>query len=225
VQRISSLPLLPLLPTRCGVCRSVGSSPCRECRKVLIEHPSVDVHRPFGCASITAPFAYTGEVRELVKSVKYRHNPRGLSYFAGQIAVVMAADIASDIDCVTWAPTSIQRQRKRGFDQAEVLAGYVGLLLGVPVRPTLTHRAGVTGQTGHTRQQRAARSDGSLFAPLFVPLVPPVFAPFSRPEVAGSRLMIVDDVVTTGATLRAATTVLLEMGAERVHAAVAAATP
>ena len=111
-------------------------------------------------------------------------------------------------DVVTWAPTAPGRRRARGYDQAEVLARAVGRSLGVPVRGLLrrTDRAGP--QTGRRRAERLAR------APTFV-------ATRRVPD----RVVVVDDVVTTGATLQAAASALVAGGAHSVRAVAAAATP
>jgi predicted amidophosphoribosyltransferase len=113
------------------------------------------------------------------------------------------------VDVVTWAPTAPGRRRARGYDQAEVLARAVARALGVPARGLLrrTDRAGP--QTGRRRAERLARA--------------PTFAVAARRVPA--RVLVVDDVVTTGATLHAACSALVAGGAESVRAVAAAATP
>jgi len=113
-----------------------------------------------------------------------------------------------EVDVVTWAPTSVGRRRRRGYDQAELLARAVAWRLGVPCRRLLTRvEDGSDPQTGRTRQER-------LVGPSFV----------ARRRVRGA-VLLVDDVVTTGATLRSAEAALRAGGATAVHCIAAAATP
>ena len=111
------------------------------------------------------------------------------------------------VDVVTWAPTSSARIAERGFDQAELLARAVAKELGLPCR-RLLYRAHGAPQSGH---DRAAR----LLGPAFRARAP-------RP---GLRVLLVDDVVTTGATLHAAAQSLLDAGIADVRCIAAAATP
>jgi predicted amidophosphoribosyltransferase len=111
------------------------------------------------------------------------------------------------IDVVTWVPTTRERRMSRGHDQAETLARMLGRSLGVPVRKLL-ERETVGHQTGHSREQRLVGV--ALRARLF--------------SIPGT-VLVVDDVVTTGATMRMAERALYLAGAARVVCIAVAATP
>lgn len=147
--------------------------------------------------------AYDGVGRELVARLKYR-NARGSVPF---LARGMAAVVEDEVDLVTWAPTTPARLRSRGFDQARLLARAVAVGLLVPCRPLLRRRPGPP-QTG---RDAVARHAGPVF--------------LARRPVDGRRILLVDDVVTTGATVGAAARALREAGAAEVHVVAAARTP
>jgi predicted amidophosphoribosyltransferase len=154
-----------------------------------------------------ALLAYEGAGRELLARLKHR-NQRGALGGLGRAA---AALVAAPPDVVTWAPTSARRRRERGFDQAELLARVVGRALGRPARRLLVRAPG-EAQTGRSR---AERWTGPSFRPA---------GPGRRPALRGRAVLVVDDVVTTGATLAAAAAALRPSGAV-VHGLAIARTP
>jgi predicted amidophosphoribosyltransferase len=143
-----------------------------------------------------------------VLALKYGNRRLVARHLAGLVVNAIVADGHHlGIDAVTWAPTSSARRQRRGFDQAELVARTVARQLGVPCR-RLLERDGEGAQTGRTRLER-------LRGPEFR----------TRPSVAGRRLLVVDDVVTTGSTLQAARRALEAAGAEVVGLYAVAATP
>lgn len=189
------------LPTTCPVCGAQGPAPCAGCAAELRPAPALPA--PPGLDSCAALLTYAGAGRELVARLKYRNARASVPFLARG----MAAIVPYDIDLVTWAPTTPARRRRRGFDQARLLARAVARERGVPCRPLLRRRAG-PAQTG---RDAAARHSGPGFA--------------ARGAAGGRRILLVDDVVTTGATVAAASRALREAGAGEVHAVAAARTP
>jgi predicted amidophosphoribosyltransferase len=155
---------------------------------------------------VVVALPYAGRVRDIMLGLKYRNRRAVARHLAGLLVNRLVAEgLHDDYDAVTWAPTTGSHRRQRGFDQAEVIARTAARQLHLPSRRLLVRRGGGSGQTGRSRSER-------LHAPDFA----------ARPGVAGLRVLLVDDVVTTGSTLQAACTALEQAGAEVVPAAVAA---
>jgi predicted amidophosphoribosyltransferase len=155
--------------------------------------------------ALRAAFVYDGVARELIARLKYR-NERGVLPW---VAACMAEELdpAWAFDAVTWVPTTHARRAGRGFDQAELLARRLAALVGVPARRCLV-RGGGAPQTGAPWAQRR---------------VGPAFA--ARGSQGETSLLVVDDVLTSGATLTRAGAVLRGAGARHVSGLVAAWRP
>jgi predicted amidophosphoribosyltransferase len=189
------------MPCTCAVCGAAGPAVCGVCARRVVA-----VGRffgPPGLDSCRAAFAYEGAGRELVLALKYR----GFRAVVRPVARAMAATLPpGQFDVVTWVPTSARRRRQRGYDQARLLARALAREMGLPCRNLLRRRPGAP-QTGKSRSQRG---------------VGPVLV--ARRRVSG-RVLLVDDVLTTGATLAAASIAARRAGAQAVHGVTAAATP
>lgn len=190
------------LPTTCPVCGAQGPAPCGGCAALLRRAPALPP--PVAVGSCAALLAYEGAGRELVARLKYRNARGSVRFLARGMAALVTA---GEVDVVTWAPTTPARLRARGFDQARLLARGVARRLGLPCRPLLRRRPG-PGQTG---RNAVARYGGPEFA--------------ARRRLDGARVLLVDDVVTTGATVSAAARALRSAGAAEVRVVAAARTP
>ncbi len=184
--------MVPMIfETRCAGCDAPGTAICTTCRFALVGRaPQDQAH------GVIAALPFTGRVRQVVLGLKYRNRRAVGRHLAGLIVNrLVALHAYQDVDVVTWAPTSARRRRERGFDQGELLARTVARQLGLPCR-RLLDRQGEGTQTGKGRSER-------LQGPVFV----------ARPDVAGQRVLVIDDVVTTGSTLLSAAGALEERGA------------
>lgn len=188
-----------LLNAMCAGCNQPGEILCRRCRFALASSPA-----KVGDGGVATALPFEGVARQVVLGLKYR-NRRAV---ARHLARFMVRRLhLGKVDLVTWAPTSPARARARGFDQAELLARAVARELGVPCR-RLLYRAHGVAQTGRSRAQRL---EGPSFR--------------ARSPRPGLQVLLVDDVVTTGATLLAARDALLGVGVGSVVCVAAAATP
>lgn len=194
-----------IFDSRCAGCGLVGPVLCRTCRFAL----AAPVALPRS-GDVIAALPFAGRPRQVILGFKYG-NRRQLGHHVAGLLVnrLLAAGVRPhDLDVVTWAPTSRRRRRQRGFDQAELVARRVAVQLGLPCRRLLEREGDDAPQTG---RNRAARLHGPVFR--------------ASPRAAGERVLVVDDVVTTGATLRSAADALHRAGARSVVRSALATTP
>lgn len=192
----------PWFPAACASCGAFGPSPCEICVGGL--SPADEGPVPEGLDSLSALLRYDGGSRPFVAAVKYRGARASLATFAPALAGLVGRRSSGVV--LTWAPTTDERRRRRGFDQAETIARLVSRSCRIPVGPLLRRLPGPP-QTGRSRSERI---DGVHFLA-------------SAPVPA--EVVVCDDVVTTGATLSAAAAALRQAGGGIVHGLALTRTP
>ena len=158
---------------------------------------------PFVRAARSACWIPGGAAGSIVHSLKYG----GWTAIAGQMAermmrIAWPADVVVERTTLVPVPLSRMRERERGFNQSTLLALELGARWRVPVWPDCIERARATHtQTRLTPEQRRVNVAGAFRA-----------VPGAAPRLRGAHLVLVDDVVTTGATLLACATALFDAG-------------
>jgi ComF family protein len=189
--------LAPPLCWGCGAPAARDGPLCAGCRSALrwLEPETILVSG----VSYWAPVAYEGPARDLVRALKFR----GAAGIADQLAAAMLARAPPElVDNRTLVPVPLHaaRLRRRGFNQAELLAAAIAARSGLPRARALRRHGGHSQQVGRGRADRLTAVRGSMRAQ------PPV------PD----RVLLVDDVITTGATLAACAEALRDAGAADV---------
>ncbi len=176
-------------PPVCEVCgRPIKKGKiCRECKKGR----EFDVVRGYGL--------YEHPLKEIIKIFKYRHSPSLGKRLARFLYLAMEkAPVLFKVDFITPVPVHFLRRMERGFNQCDVLAHELSELTGIPVRNVLYKKKITLPQALLSHDKRKTNLRGAFRV---------------KEEIDGKRILLVDDVLTTGSTLEEAARVLKENGA------------
>jgi len=209
LQRLSAL----LFPPKCVLCRGIlkenETDLCHSCRCDTTEFKSRNVSLPH-LAQWTALWYYEENVRRSILRFKF-HGARSYAESYGRLLAMKILSEDMDFDILTWVPISSLRKWRRGYDQVELLARAVGNELDVaPVQCLKKHRHNKPQSGLGDAAQRRANVLG-------------VYRCIQPEHVRGKRVLILDDVMTTGATAGECARVLLTAGAKAVLCATVAA--
>lgn len=185
---------------RCGEPFAVATLPCAPCGQCLIAPPPWDQFRFYG--------VYEGLTRQLLLRAKF-----GVEHATLRALGTLLAHCCADLprpDAIIPMPLHPTRLLQRGANQAQELARPVAALFGAPLRADLLIRTVPSRpQTGLSRAERTRNLRNAFTA---------------APQVQGKTLLLVDDTMTTGTSLRRAVNALMQQGAYTVHVAVVART-
>ncbi len=184
--------LLQKVPARCYKCQrwSAAARTCQACRR---QTPL------YGALAITP---YTGVAKQVIHRLKFERAQAA----ADDIARVLAEGLSVADVLITHVPTAERRVRERGYDQAALIAKALARRLNQPYLPLLA-RIGDQRQVGQQRDVRAQQ-------------LRQAFRPIHATSLTNKHILLIDDVLTTGATCEAAARALRSSGARRVSAAV-----
>ena len=204
-----------LFPPKCPFCGKVldRTGICPECEKALPWTTEAQCLRMLpGGTRCAAPLWYEDLAREGLLRFKFQGVSAAAEPLGALIAQCAAEQFSGEFDTVTWVPVSRKRLRERGYDQAELLARAACRLWDTkPVR-LLEKSTDNPAQSGLT--EAAARRANVLG----------VYEAYGPDIIRGRRILLVDDICTTGATLSECVRVLKDAGAEEVVCAAVALT-
>lgn len=178
----------------CGIEKGVDNFLCGRCREKLYEHKGgqSDIK---GLKAYCA-FDYYGYARKIVRGFKYSDK----RYLASFMAQEMAKAIAREYDFITYVPLHKKRRKCRGFDQAELLAKALSKQTDIPFIKALERKRNTPTQTKLNAKEREENMAGA----------------FESVCEVGGKTLLVDDVLTTGATAYECARVLKKAGSDSV---------
>lgn len=192
-------------PRHCPFCGApVGKELlCDKCRHTL---PFTNEHalRTGTFGQCAAPLYYEGQVREAILQFKFKAKLGGLSCFGMLMAECAAEHYSGAFDAITWVPVSKKRLKKRGFDQTRYLTA--SMCVDWHVQPIETLRK-VMDNPAQSSLESAEERRANVLG---------VYEAVNAEQIRGKRLLLVDDILTTGATLSECVRVLKEAGAAEV---------
>lgn len=193
-----------LFPPRCAWCGRVGvKGACPSCEKAL-PRSKRPMHEGAGYGRCVAPFAYRDLAREGVLRFKFRGAQLSAATFGEELARCAAEWYGGEFDLVTWVPVSDKRRRERGYDQAELLAREMARHWDCePVQLLRKTRDNAVQSRLHAADERRANVLG-------------VYEPTNVQRIRGKRILLVDDILTTGSTMGECARMLYEGGAAEV---------
>ena len=202
-----------LYPPKCAFCRRLVSDPCMIC-------PACEKNLPYTngrtgkrkldtISTVISPLLYEGSVREAMLRFKFQ----GAAVYSAVFGRLLAAEIEKSgiqADAICWIPLSRKRLRKRGYDQARLLAEETAERLHIPCMSLLEKTRNNPAQSGVLGREERKRNVSGVYR-------------FSGKEVIeGKKILLIDDIITTGATMEEASRILRQAGAKEVYGAAAA---
>lgn len=186
----------PPAGSRCPVCgEAMSSENCANCQNEV-----------FAFDSYNTMFGFQGTVRDLVHELKYEGFISPAGYFAAHMSELLQDDEQlRNSDLVCSVPLHRVRKRERGYNQSELIAYAAATLAGLPYAQPVTRNTYTRSQTKLSRAGRKKNLQGAFTV--------------HEPElVRGKKVILVDDVFTTGTTLNEVAKELKNAGAEKVMA-------
>jgi ComF family protein len=215
--RLAATALDLAFPATCAGCGREGQPLCERCLPALDARLDLPGGTPIGLpVALPAPLLqlewcapFTGPVRDALHQLKYA-SERRLATPLGAAVARRWARVGTGATVVVPVPVHADRERARGYDQATLIAAVVAWDLGRPLARALERGRATVAQFELGRDERAANVAGAFR--------PRAADPAAVRSIAGRWVLLVDDVVTTGATLAACGEALLQAGAAAVSA-------
>lgn len=204
-------------PNRCPFCGQVmefGEHCCTECKPTLtlLDNTVCSVCSQKECRCFQSgmgidgsfsAFNYEGSPKDAILAMKFKNRPE----YAEHLAYFLAKQIGSyKFDCITFVPMHDKKKKKRGYNQAELLAKHLAQELNIPCKTLLVKIKESEEQHTLSLEKRKYNVVGS-------------YAVMNTTEISGKCILLVDDILTTGATVKECSKMLKTYRAKKVYSA------
>lgn len=196
-------------PRRCAYCGGVvgaRQSACDECSKELnagVYEKEIALENG-GVMRVISAYAYTGKVRNAIRDYKFNGRRRYGENFAIAIKdVILNECLGEKFDIITSVPLSKQGRRERGYNQSEVVARQVGKMLEIP------YCEAIKKVKNNHKQHKLGKKDREIN-------VKNVYSAANEKVIYGKKILLCDDIITTGNTLKECAQELIKCGCIKV---------
>lgn len=205
-----------LFPPRCTFCRRIlktgEKGMCASCKKNISRTKHGGAQGGDFFSVCVSPLYYEKSVRESILRYKFHDATGYANVYGGLIADCIRENLAGQYDIISWVPLSSKRLRKRGYDQSMLMAMSAALKLDDVAVELIVKHTDVPAQSGvGDAAKRRANISG-------------VYTVADEELVRGKHVLLIDDIITTGATLSECAKTLKLFGAKSVVCATLART-
>ena len=197
-----------LFPPRCIFCGTVlphgGGTICTVCEKNLPYVEDGNILRKIGKYTCAVTFYYEDMVKIGIRAMKFRGRRNRAKHFAPYLAQTVAEHLGGEFDAVTFVPVHFLRRTRRGFDQSKLIAAAAADIWDTKLLSTLWKIRNNRPQSSVKDPEERRRN------------VLNAYTTVNTEAFRGKRLLLIDDVVTSGSTLTACADELLAAGAAAV---------
>lgn len=189
-----------VFPDRCCLCRRIGELLCITCQTKFYRYPQLAELPPTALDRMCIALVFYGPIRKVIHQFKYRATKR-LALPLAKLMLNELQPLQLSFDAIIAVPLHAERLRQRGFNQAALLAEALADITNIRLLDGLVRMRATNQQARLNKQQRAKNMQGAFVW---------------QGGVVPQRILLVDDVLTTGATMSACAQTLREAGATMI---------
>jgi len=185
--------------------KSLQGHKCKICSKPLISSGDICmecIETPKFFKKVYSPYKYEGLLRDVIKDFKYNNKPYYYKML-GELLYQHIKDEKIDFDIITYVPLHKNKKRRRGYNQSQLIAKYIGNRMNVSSEKLIKRLVDTKPQNQLNREDRKNNLKNTFS---------------SEKKIKNKNILLVDDVYTTGTTLNACSEALLKVGAKNIYA-------